>query len=440
MNIRSSKVCAGLQDTIENLVQGNPVLANSLEGLSFEMGLATEEGFQVPYHARNPVFVGDAAHITQGKVSAEVEALFKMNPNSVECFPKYNEATQNWEISMGKVGDSAYGQLAGQMYNPGMVSYFTEVFREPLSYSHAEKLVMDNTGTSPWATYMTMALRQFGGMAAAAGTGSSQNNMTNDVQVRDGLLTGQIVNLSATWAYTMEEIERNKSGSQSPFNNQGMSEKVPYANYVLKIMTDYLTYYGIDQTDVNGLLQINPVEAWAGPSLAEIRTGSSTNKGSDVYNAMAKVINDFLEPSDNKFNKIVIAMSPAAYNDFCTMPYSNVYDPTSAIRIFNENYNAGKGPDHERVTIEFISDPMLKANTIFNPDPADYMVITAPEIKAGPTEVSQKLVQRGMPIEKFVFPAIAGQYNTQYKMLRRCSGVFAPVKSAVKVYQGFGRK
>jgi hypothetical protein len=113
--------------------------------------------------------------------------------------------------------------------------------------------------------------------------------------------------------------------------------------------------------------------------------------------------------------------------------------PTSKVssKVNRENYDvkdkAGGTP-----TIEFISEPFLKANSIYNPSQADYMIMSCPEIEAGPSAEKQPCVVFGAPLQKFVFPAIPGQYNTQYKTLARLAGVLAPVPAAVRVYQGVG--
>jgi hypothetical protein len=66
------------------------------------------------------------------------------------------------------------------------------------------------------------------------------------------------------------------------------------------------------------------------------------------------------------------------------------------------------------------------------------MVITAPSITGGVDEQDQPLLFWGKPLDKFVFPTIPGSYSTQYKTLKRVSGMFAPYSPAVKVYYGFG--
>ena len=77
---------------------------------------------------------------------------------------------------------------------------------------------------------------------------------------------------------------------------------------------------------------------------------------------------------------------------------------------------------------------------MFNETSADYMVITAPEIGAGPDDTVQPLVLYGTPLDQYVFPAIPGMYNTQFKTLSRVAGIFAPVPEAVEVIQGFGQQ
>jgi hypothetical protein len=66
------------------------------------------------------------------------------------------------------------------------------------------------------------------------------------------------------------------------------------------------------------------------------------------------------------------------------------------------------------------------------------MVLTAPVIEAGVDEEQQDLIYFGEPIEDYTFPIIPGMNNTQYKKLRRMAGVFAPLRSAIQVYYGFG--
>ena len=120
------------------------------------------------------------------------------------------------------------------------------------------------------------------------------------------------------------------------------------------------------------------------------------------------------------------------------MPYSDVYDAEAAMRTFAKNYLAGKGPNGSDPVIEWVAEPLLKANSIVNPNSFDYMVISAPEIGGGPDNESQPTNFFATALNKFVFPVIPGMYNDQYKTLRRVAGIIAPIPAATEVYSGFG--
>lgn len=437
MKITAHKSCNNLRKITEKFIGENPALMNATRGFEMSFGPSSEPQFQTPAHAQDAIFVGDSARIIGAEKSAEVEALFKLDQNKVSCRPVYDSIQKGWKYQFDKLVTDAASPLVGQTFSPWNVSFFNRVFREPLLYSHARKLVRIEQGSNPWAEVMTLILEQYAGFAISSATGSAQNTMVNDVNVMNGMMTGNVINLSASYSLTLEEQERDRRGG-NPFAGQGLASKQKYVNYVIDMLTDYLTYYG--NGDIQGLLDVNPIISYSGSSLAEIAAGSSGTKGSDAYAALYNILNDFLTSGDNKFEKITVAMSPEAYNNLTSLPYSSNYNPTAAHKIFVDNYLAGKGKDGATPTVEFYSDPLLKAGSIFNPSTHDYMVITAPEVKAGPSEEMQPLVLFGAPMMNLVFPVIPGQYNTQYKTMRRVAGVFAPVPQAIRVYQGFGRK
>ena len=205
------------------------------------------------------------------------------------------------------------------------------------------------------------------------------------------------------------------------------------------MITDYLTYYGNEDTNTLGLLDINGETSWSGPTLEEIAADDSdTTKGNTMYKAVAKVITDFMDASQNKFDIIRVAMSPKAYNLLTSIPYSDTYEAKSALAIFEENFNAGMTKNGSKPKVEFYADPLLSANTEFNPSMSDKLVITAPEIGAGPNDEKQDILLLGVPLENFTYPVYPNSYDQQHAVLRRFAGVFAPVGIAVKCYTGFG--
>jgi hypothetical protein len=329
--------------------------------------------------------------------------------------------------------------MAGQLFSPWNVSFFQRIFREPLLYSHARELVEVEQGTNPWAEVMTLLMEQYAGFATTSSSGSAQNSVTNNVNVINGGMTNPVMNMVVDYSLTLEEQQRNKQGSVNPFAGQSMMQKQKYANYVLNMLTDYIIYYGNAETNTPGLFDVNPIITWEDAPISTIAASTSATKGADAYRAVYRVLNDFLSSADNKFDEVVMSMAPEAYNDFTSLPYSETFNPNAAHKIFEDNYSAGKQEGGKLPKIKFVADPMLKAGSIFNPTNHDYMVMTAPSVGAGPDNQKQPLVLLGAPLLDFVFPAIPGQYNTQFKTMRRIAGVFAPVPQAIRVYNGFGR-
>lgn len=440
MNISVSRSCKPLKTLAENFLANDKGLSSIANGFDLSVGPASEAAFQTPAHAQDAIFVGDSVRIIGANRTAEIEALFKADPNKVMARPVYDSAQKGWTLDFQKAFTAdALSPLAGQLFSPWNISFFKKIFREPLLYSHAKEMVRVEQGSNPWAEVMTLLMEQYAGFAMLSQTGSTQNTMTNDVNVINGMMSSPVLNMSVTYSLTVEEQNRSRNPNGNPFAGQGIMQKQKYANYVLDMLENYIIYYGNAETATLGLLNINPIVAWPYDSLLDIANGTSATKGADVYRMVYRAINDFLTASDNKFMYVKIAMSPEAYNYFTSLPYSENFDPTAAWKIFNENYGGGKGKDGKIPTIEFVSDPMLKSSSIFNANVFDYMVMTAPEVGAGPDDEKQPLVLFGSPLREFVFPAIPGQYNTQFKTLRRIAGIFAPVPQAIRVYSGFGR-
>ena len=435
MNIIASNSCKRLEKVLSSVLERDPAIRRALSGCDLQIGPASDDRFAVPAAAQDCVFIGDSAWIEGKTIDAATEALFQVDPSKVQIRPRYNAATGKWKLEFkGMVGD-ALDPIAGQLFSPWNISYLARVFKEPLSYSNIDKMLVYEAGSNPWAEIFTLFMEQYSGWAMVGHTGSLQNNQTSDVNVKDGMLSAPVINISGTYSLTLEEQVR---GNQGPFGQSPMTRKQLYLNYVINMLKAVIGYYGNDETGTDGLLDVNPIISWpAGNSIKDIVNGASTTKGSDLYKMLAERINAMLTLSDNKFDRLVIAMSPEALNYLRSTPYSANYDPTAAMEIFLQNYGAvtksGKVP-----RVEFVSEPLLKAGSIFNPSARDYTIITAPDVEAGPTNERQPTVIYGAPLQKFVFPAIPGQYNTQYKTLARVAGVLSPVPAAIQVYSGLG--
>lgn len=430
------------------LVASNGKANDLLRDATLQIGRASDPKYGVPVSAVNsPLFVGDA--VALGAVSgntAEIEALYRKNPAAVNMRPRFNMRTGKYDVVCSKSGIQSFtgdsGELVSmQTISPWNASYFPGLFKQPLLYSHARDLVKRLGGTNPWGEVQNLQLAAYSGWGLIGESGTVAANMKQNVNVQSGIMSAPVINIKVFFSFTVEEMERAKDGAGSPFAGSLLAEKQRYAQYVIDMITDYLTYYGNEDTNTTGLLDVNGLTSWAGKTLEEILADTSdTNKGYTMYQALAKAITDFMGASKNKFDVVRVAMSPEAYNVLTSTPYSSNYEPKSPLKIFEENFEAGVTKNGSKPKVEFFADPFLSAGSEFDSSGSDKLVITAPEIGAGTDDEKQDLLLLGVPLENFTYPVYPNSYDQQHAVLRRFAGVFAPVGQAVKCYSGFGVK
>lgn len=448
MRIDCSSQFKHLGKVANKLVGMNGKANDLLRDATLQIGPASDPHYGVPAAAvSNPIFVGD--HAVLGEMvgnTAEIEAMYKANPISVNMKPRFNMRTGKYDMVCSKSGIKSFtgdsGELISmQTISPWNASFFPQIFRQPLLYSHARDMVKRMGGTNPWAEVQNLQLAAYSGWGQLDNAGTVAANLKQNVNVAGGIMSASIINIKVFFNYTVEEMQRAEGGNGSPFAGTLMSEKQKYAQYVIDMITDYLTYYGNEETGTLGIFDINGVTTWSGDSLAQIKADASdAHKGNTMYQALAGAITDFMGASQNKFDVIRVAMSPAAYNLLTSTPYSDTYEAKSPIAIFEENFMAGVTKNGSKPKIEFYADPLLSADTEFSSDGNDRLVITAPEVGAGPDDEKQDLLLLGVPLENFTYPVYPNSYDQQHAVLRRFAGVFAPVGQAVKVYAGFGKK
>lgn len=445
MKIIAGHNCEGLAHKAWEFINSREVDARSqMADMTLHIGLASDPEFRVPASARDAIYIGDSAHIGNLIASAQLKAQFAKDPKAVGMTPKWNSLTGKWdEVARPTyVGDAAPDYLGAQAVAPWMQGIFSDVFERPLLYSHASDLVKLEQGSNPWCETMNLYLADYaGGALGPLNSGSPDGNISKDVTAKSGFMTAPVINLFVTYSLSMEELEGAKIAGGNPFGEKLIQGKVKYADYMLQMLTDYLTYYGNDDTNTVGLFGVNTVQAYAGKSLEEILADTAnTAKGSLAYQSLAGIVNSFFSESFNKFDHIKIGLSTKAYNILSSMPYSDQYNAKSVMAIFSENYIAGETKEGRIPRVEFYADPLLDSGTDYNASAFDYMVITAPEIGLGPTDTRKNVILQGMPLKQFVYPVTPGQINTQHRMLRRYAGIYAPVTESVKVISGFGKK
>lgn len=448
MKINCSSEFKKVGKIANRLVSANGKASDLLRDATLQIGRASDPEYGVPASAvSSPIYVGD--HAVLGSVignSAEIEALYKKNPLAVNMKPRYNIRTEKYDVVCSKSGIQSYvgdsGELISmQTISPWNASYFPELFKQPLLYSHARDLVKRLSGTNPWGEVQNLQLAAYSGWGLIGESGTVAANMKQNVNVQSGIMSAPIINIKVFFNFTVEEMKRAQSDNGSPFAGSLMAEKQRYAQYVIDMITDYLTYYGNEDTNTIGLLDVNGLTSWAGKTLNEILADTAdTNKGYTMYQALAKAIIDFMGASKNKFDVVRVAMAPEAYNVLSSTPYSDNYEPKSPLKIFEENFGAGVTKNGSKPKVEFFADPFLSARNGFDNSGSDKLVITAPETGAGTDDEKQNVLLLGIPLENFTYPEYPNSYDQQHTVLRRFAGVFAPVGQAVKCYSGFGVK
>ena len=447
MIIQCAKNMKHLAKAAQFLVNGNSKASALLSDATLSIGLASDPAHGIPAGAvQNPTFVGDSAMIgASSGLTAELEALYKKDARNVNIRPPYNHTTGKYDLVFSKSGirtsltaDSA-PLINMQVISPWNASFFPELYRQPLLYSHARDLVKRKTGSNPWAETQALPLASYSGWAQLASAGTAGANLKKNVNVQAGMMVQQIINIKIFFNFTVEETQRAADGNGAPFAGSLMAEKQRYAQYVLDMITDYLTYFGNAETGTTGLFDVNGITTWSGNTLKQIADdGANTKKGSTMYKELAKAIREFMDASYNKFDIVRVAMAPQAYNLLTSTAYSDEFNPKGTLAIFSENFEAGVSKSGGKPKIEFYSDPLLAAKTELNPSALDRLVITAPEVGAGPADEKQDILLAGIPLENFAYPVYPNSYDQQHAVLRRYAGVFAPVSQAVKVYSGFG--
>ena len=446
MKIKCSSEFKKLGKLASRMVSLNGKADGILRDATLMIGRASDPEYGVPASAvANPTYVGDQAVLgSMVGITPELDAIYKANPAGVNIKPRFNPRTGKYDMICSKSGIKNYtgdsGELISmQTISPWNASYFPEIFRQPLLYSHARDLVKRMGGTNPWGEVQNLQLAAYSGWGLIDESGTVAANLKQNVNVQGGIMSAAIINIKVFFNFTVEEMERARGDNGSPFAGSLMAEKQKYAQYVIDMITDYLTYYGNEATNTLGLFDINGETSWSGQTLEEIAADTTnTNKGYTMYKALAGAITNFMGNVQNKFDVIRVAMAPQAFNLLASIPYSDTYEPKSPLKIFEENFEAGVTKNGSKPKIEFYADPFLAANTEFNSSANDRLVITAPEIGAGPNDEKQDILLLGVPLENFTYPVYPNSYDQQHAVLRRYAGVFAPVGSAVKVYSGFG--
>ena len=208
-------------------------MANDLlRDATLQIGRGSDPHYGIPASAvTNPIYVGDGAAVgVPVGLTPEMEALYKKSPVSVDIKPRFNMKTGKYDMVYSKSGVKTYtgdsGELiAAQAISPWNASYFPQMFKQPLLYSHARDLVKRLGGTNPWGEVQNLQLAAYSGWGLIDAAGSVASNLKQNVNVQGGIMSSAIINIKVFFNYTVEEMERAKGSNGSPFAGSLMAEK-----------------------------------------------------------------------------------------------------------------------------------------------------------------------------------------------------------------------
>lgn len=364
--------------------------------------------------------------------------------DSLEPVMGYDPKTQQYVISaraphtVEGVKDSLLEQTSIPMWNIG---WLTKIIKQPFATSHAKNLVSVESFGNAWADVIGFFKESFEGYGSLSNSarGNFKKNNSNPVSNEASQIVDEVFNLSVDYeSDTMEDIKAKQSGNF--ITGQIKADREKYAMMVLDRMQDALIYYGSKEAGIDGLIDVTDVEVYGGTPLYSILTGNSTTKGSDIVQAMNKLIGDFLRENHYMAREVRINVSEYVFQALTQTVYSDTYNPASPIQILQGNFKGQNSLDGGLVQCKYtiVSDTMLNPNTPFNPSNADMCFITTPVIEDALSGKQDSLIIHPELLKSYMIPALWQRTGILYTMYKRIGGVIAPIAGTVKVVQGLG--
>lgn len=385
-----------------------------------------------------------------GKTEAEAHKIVQ---DSLEPVMGFDPATRQYVVGArapknsiaGATNDSLLEQTSIPMWNIG---WLTKIIKQPFATSHAKNLVSVESFNNPWADVIGLFKESFEGYGKLSNVarGNFKQNNSNPVTNEASQIVDEVFNISVDYeSDVMEDIKAKQSGNF--VTGQIKADREKYAMMVLDRMQDALIYYGSEEAGIDGLADVATVEDYNGTPLYDILTSTtSTTRGSDIVQAMNKVIGDFLRENHYMARKVVINVSEYVFQALTQTVYSDVYNPDSPLKILQGSFKGRNELDGGLVQVAYsiVSDTMLNPSVTggeknpFNPEAKDYMFITTPTIEDALSGAQDSLIIHPELLKSYVVPALWQRNGLLYTMYKRIGGVIAPVEGTVKVIKGFG--
>lgn len=427
-------------------------------GMAMDSKACTKEALPFGVDAKKAIRT-EISDATKQYIDKQMDSLMKGGMTEAEAHRKvqdslepvmgFDQATRQYVISArapatAGVKDSLLEQTSIPMWNIG---WLTKIIKQPFATSHAKNLVSVESFNNPWADVIGMFKESFEGFGKLSNVarGNFKQNNSNPVTNEASQIVDEVYNISVDYeSDIMEDIKAKQAGNF--VTGQIKADREKYAMMVLDRMQDALIYYGSDEAGIDGLADVATVETYNGTPLYDIFTGNSQTKGSDIVEAMNKVIGDFLRENHYMARKVVINVSEYVFQALTQTMYSKVYNPASPLQVLQGNFKGRNELDGGLVQVEYtiVSDTMLNPSLTageknpFNPEAMDYMFITTPTIEDARSGTQDSLIIHPELLKSYVVPALWQRNGLLYTMYKRIGGVIAPVEGTVKVVKGFG--
>lgn len=336
------------------------------------------------------------------------------------------------------VHDSLLEMTSVPMWNIG---WLTKIIKQPFATSHAKNLVSVESFSNPWADVIGLFKESFEGFGKVSTTakGNVKQNNSNPVTNEASTIVGEVFNLSVDYESDIaEDIKASQAGNF--VTGQIKADREKYAMMVLDRMQDSLIYFGSKEAGIDGLIDVATVEAYTGTPLYTILTGASATKGADIVLAMNRIIGDFLRENHYMAREVNINVSEYVFQALTQTVYSDVYNPSSPLKVLQGNFKGQSELDGGLVQCKYtiVSDTMCNPRTPFNPSDDDLMFITTPKISDALTGEQDSLVIAPELLKSYIVPALWQRSGLLYTQYRRVGGIIAPVEGTVHVISGVG--
>lgn len=315
-----------------------------------------------------------------------------------------------------------------------------------------------------WCDFASVYTETFEGKARLAGKTLGQFNTETGAHAHTGMMLSEFVNLVVDYeAKTPKDLQYlpNMKG-ESWLANKVLSDRDGYMLKMLEVLQNQLLYFGDTETGFEGLMQIanrdDQVLFWEGGYTADYlyehdghdpdSTPVVANAGAKILQVLNHILGDMAYDKHFLPSSFKVAFSPRVARTLKYTLANEVYNPSNALHFLKQMFSEkiakqGRGGqafnDSALGLFDYVIDPMLDANTPFNPEGFDLCFITIPELKDDNGEVIQDTVFAPTPIDWMVLPnAPVYRDSTARTAIKRIGSVISPIRGMVTCYKGLG--